>query len=167
MTDTTTAPAAAPAAPAASADEVAALRAEIAALTKAITVQPAAPAAAPAGPGVAKIVWGAGVRAWWASFEATVRAGSFLSELLAGLKTLLVFSVTGALALLQEFNAIDLTPLVSAVLPANAKLDVAGVITLMSVLGILLRLVTKSAIFRKAKDAAAGATDSKVDEPVN
>lgn len=154
----------APAAPAPVADELAALKQQIAALTAKLDAPPPPPA-----PGVAHIVWGAGVRAWWASVEAVAKTYSGMKlvyGLLDGLKTLLVFSVTGALALMQEFEAIDLTPLISKFIPDGAHLDVATVITLMSVLGILLRIITKSPLFRRASAAVdGGATDSKVDTP--
>ena len=123
--------------------------------------------------GVVKLVGFAALRAWWTSVTAAVTMKNFIAcasrtayRSVEGLKTLLVFALTGGLALVSEFNGIDLTPLVQMFLPAGAHLDVAQVITLMSVLGILLRLVTSTPVFRKAAKTVGGAADSNVDTPV-
>lgn len=169
MTDTTgstaTPPAAAPApaeplvpaavpapAPAAVPPEVAAqlaaLQAQVAALSK---------------PGVVKSagLWG------WTKTKCGARLVADFYAFLAGVKTLLVFGVTGSLALLSEFDAIDLTPYVAKVLPAGSHISTAGAITMLSVAGIGLRLISKTPVFTKwaANKFRGGASDSAVDEP--
>lgn len=183
MTDTNTAtvaPATAPAAAAAPvapapapAAPVAAPAPDLQAQIAALQAQLAAVQNPAATHGVVKLVGFAALRAWWTSVTAAVTMKNFVAcasrtvyRSVEGLKTLLVFAVTGGLALVSEFNGIDLTPLVSAVLPAGAHLDVAQVITLMSVLGILLRLLTSTPVFRRAAKSVGGAADSNVDTPV-
>lgn len=105
------------------------------------------------------------------AFNTSIRASKTFGRAVAcayktlnGLKTLMVFVVTGGLALAQELDAIDLTPWFSALLPEGGKINASQAVVLMSVVGVLLRLVTKTAIFAKKK-VIGGASDSAVDVP--
>jgi hypothetical protein len=151
MTDTTVTTAAPPAAAPAPPDlaaQVAALQAQLDALNK---------------PGVVKT---AGMFAWTKT-KCGARLVADFYAFLNGVKTLLVFGVTGGLALLSEFDAIDLTPYVAKLIPEGSHIDTAGALALLSFTGIGLRLISKTPVFTKwASDKfGGGASDSAVDEP--
>lgn len=134
--------------------EAAELNARLAAAQKSL-----ATATTPTGTGVAAAVVNAVVVA---PVAGTGRLMACFWRSLTGLRTVLAFGITGALALATEFGNLDLTPLVAAFLPAGSKLNGAALVVLMSALGILLRLITNTPVFSRWRPAATGA---KVDEP--
>jgi hypothetical protein len=106
--------------------------------------------------------------ATWSGTKATGRAIACAYRVLNGLKTILFFVLSGGLALATELQAIDLTPYVEMLLPAGAHVSGAQVITLLSLAGIGLRLITTTPIFVRWSNSfrgVGGASDSKVDDP--
>lgn len=178
MTDTPTAAAPAAATPVAAAvvaaakpspeEEIAALHARFDSLDalireKLTTAAPAAPVVAEAsGPCAA-------ARAAYATWRATKTTGRAIAcayRVLDGLKTIIFFVVSGGLAVATELQAIDLTPYASMILPEGAHVSASQLITLLSLAGIGLRLVTKTPAFvRWTKAHTGGGSDSAVDEP--
>lgn len=108
-------------------------------------------------------------RAWFAAKEATFKAGraaKCLYRMLDGIKALLVFGVTGGLALVQSLDMYDLTPYLEMILPEGSHVSASQAIVLMSVTGIGLRLITKTPVFTKwIGQKIGGGSDSTVDEP--
>ena len=66
---------------------------------------------------------------------------------LRGFRTIIVFGATGTLGLIDAFNQVDLQSLVGL----NVKLGT--IVTLMSVLAILLRLITSTPMFKRWQEA--------------
>lgn len=91
------------------------------------------------------------------------RATACAVRVINGFKTFLFFGVSGSLALASEFDAIDLTPFLSAILPDGVKVSTAQAVTLLSVAGIALRLVTKTPAFKRWAKPSQSA--GSVDEP--
>jgi hypothetical protein len=108
------------------------------------------------------------IRAFNASICAVLTTGRVAAcglRVLNGFKTVLFFGVSGALALASEFDAIDLTPFISYVLPEGTHVSVAQAVTIMSVAGIALRIVTKTPAFKRW--ARPSQSSGSVDEPKN
>lgn len=117
-----------------------------------------APVTAPAAPGGAATP--VPPKKTWTQFLACVWTAT--SDLLQGLKTILFFGITASLGLAQELGNIDLTPLFSMVLPEGSKITVAQAVVLMSVAGVMLRLVTKTKVFNSMRKQFGSAP---VDDP--
>lgn len=156
---TVTPPAAAPAGPV---DELAAVNAKF----DALQAQLAAVLAAQQKPNVVVAAAAKTGRASLCALFTTGRAAKCAWRFLNGIKTLLFFGVSLALALAQELNGIDVTPFVQMILPEGSHVSMAQAITLMSVAGLGLRLVTNTPAFvRWTKNKFGGASDSAVDVP--
>ena len=76
------------------------------------------------------------------------RVGRCTWRALEGLKTVLFFAVSGALAFADKLGAIDITPLLELVLPEGSKVSVSQVVILLSMAGIVLRFVTAGPMFK-------------------
>jgi hypothetical protein len=153
MADEVVAPAAP--VPASNTDALEARIAELTAKVQAVLEAKATEAAA--APVVTEVAkpW-AIVRAWTATWN--------FAKALKGIRTLLFFTVTGGLGLLDAFNGIDLTGLAQRYLGANVK--VGDIMTFLSIAGILLRFVSNTPIFARWRAAATGTGVGPVDEPV-
>lgn len=79
--------------------------------------------------------------AWLAcAYNATKQA-------IVGIRTFLFFAVTFVLSAAQELGMIDITPLIELFLPAGSKVSTSQAMLLISVVGIVLRTVTKTEMF--------------------
>lgn len=97
---------------------------------------------------------GVTVRAW-------LKTKSFASAL-KGMRTLLFFGVTAVIGVADALNAIDLTGLIQSFTGTTIK--AGDLVTLMSIGGILLRLITKTPAFARWQKAAES---GGVDEPTD
>ena len=101
-----------------------------------------------------------------AAVRAAISSWTFakcMANAIRGVRTLLFFGVTGCLALASELNAIDISPLVQFFLPEGTTVTVGQAITLMSVAGICLRLITKTPAFWRWQGGAS--PSGQVDDP--
>jgi hypothetical protein len=108
------------------------------------------------------------IRAWevakFSAIVAVVGSWSFakcINNILTGFRTLIVLSVTGALGLGDSLGGVDITGFIQSHYP-NVK--VGDVMLAMTVLGFLLRAITKTPIFQSWR---TGRPTGSVDEPTN
>lgn len=104
--------------------------------------------------------------AWEKSKCAALKAvnwSSYLWRALDGCKTIIVAVVVGIISLADSLNGIDLTGVLSLVMPANTKIHVGDVVTLCMVGTILLRLLSNGPVFKRWRARRLG----PVDEPVS
>lgn len=127
---------------------------------------------APAGPCAAYRAWRAARCAAVTSFVETWNLAKAAGEFVKGMRTLLVFGITAALGLADSLNSIDISGLLESYL--GTKVKVGDIMTLMSIGGIMLRLVTNTPVFQSWKAsvfvgggaAAPNAGSGSVDEPL-
>lgn len=88
-------------------------------------------------------------------------------RLLNGVRTLLFFAVTGALAFGAKLGDVDISGFISRLTGANV--DSSDIVVFMSLSGIVLRWLTTTEVFARWKTAAKGAiqsdSSSNVDDP--
>lgn len=108
----------------------------------------------------------ASVRAWevarFSAVLAVVGSWSFakcINNLVTGFRTIIVFGVLGGIGLSDSLGSLDLTGLIQEYIP-NVK--AGDIITVMSLLGIALRAISKTPLFQQWR---TGRKPGSVDEP--
>ena len=90
------------------------------------------------------------------------RAVSVFWRVLNGFKTIFFFGLTGILTMLEAFAGVDVSGFVVRLLPAGWNLSMSDVVVLISIAGILLRLVSNGPAFsrwRNQEGDVSGAVD--------
>lgn len=151
MTD---APTSAPAAP--EATPAAAPAAPEAAASPAVSLPAAPQPVLPPTPGVAFRAWKASVRA----AASTWTFAKFLNDLVKGFRSLIVFAVMLGMGLCDTLGSVDLTGVLTDYFP---NLKVGHIMSILSALGIGLRLISNTPVFQSWK---TGRATGSVDEPI-